>query len=359
MNFAAGNDIADLGSTPLGASPVIGSEQTYTVDHSFPTVIYGGSTAPANNSVLSTGPIQIVVEFNKDVLADSSANAANTLANYLLVEAGVNGTFNTMACGGAGGGLQPDDTIIPINNIIYSNGGGAGPFLATLNINGGTPLPIGNYRLFVCGTSSIYDPAGNRLNNGADSLLNFNIRPAAPAAGGNGGKKASSLPGTGFAPGRVTLLPPQTVSYADLGDLWLEVPKLGLKMPIVGVPKTNDQWDVSWLGSKAGWLEGSAYPSWKGNSVLTGHVWNADNSAGPFRYLNTLWWGNKIIVHVSGQQYIYEVRAVKQVAPTDVNAMLKHEELPWLTLITCKGYDEKTASYRYRVIVRAVLIEVK
>ncbi len=50
---------------------------------------------------------------------------------------------------------------------------------------------------------------------------------------------------------------------------------------------------------------------------------------------------------------------MKQVAPTDVNAMLKHEELPWLTLVTCKSYDEKTDSYRYRVIVRAVLIEVK
>jgi len=40
-------------------------------------------------------------------------------------------------------------------------------------------------------------------------------------------------------------------------------------------------------------------------------------------------------------------------------AMMKHEELPWLTLVSCKGYDEMTDSYRYRVLVRAVLIEVK
>ncbi len=144
-----------------------------------------------------------------------------------------------------------------------------------------------------------------------------------------------------------------------MNDLWLEIPKLGLKMPIVGVPLSGEEWNVSWLDANAGWLEGSAYPSWAGNSVLTGHVWNADNSTGPFRYLNTLWWGDKVIVHVSGQQYIYEVRAVKQVAPTDINAMLKHEELPWLTLVTCKGYDEKTGNYRYRILVRAVLIEVK
>jgi LPXTG-site transpeptidase (sortase) family protein len=292
-------------------------------------------------------------------VADSGANAANTLANYLLVEGGVDGIFDTIACGGPGGGLQADDALIAINSAAYANGGGAGPFLATLNINSGTALPIGNYRLFICGTTSVYDPTGNRLNNGADSLLNFNVRPAVPAIGGNGRNKAGSLPGTGFAPGQVTLLPPQTVSYSDLGDLWLEIPKLGVKMSIVGVPKTNDGWDVSWLGKNAGWLEGSAYPSWNGNSVLTGHVWNADNSAGPFRYLNTLWWGDKIIVHVSGQQYIYEVRAVKEVAPTNINAMMKHEELPWLTLVSCKGYVESTSEYRSRVLVRAVLIEVK
>jgi len=39
--------------------------------------------------------------------------------------------------------------------------------------------------------------------------------------------------------------------------------------------------------------------------------------------------------------------------------MLKHEELPWVTLVTCRGYDEASNSYRYRVLVRAVLVEVK
>jgi len=43
------------------------------------------------------------------------------------------------------------------------------------------------------------------------------------------------------------------------------------------------------------------------------------------------------------------------VEPTD-NSILKHEEKPWLTLVTCKDYDEKTNTYRKRVIVRAVLI---
>jgi LPXTG-site transpeptidase (sortase) family protein len=224
--------------------------------------------------------------------------------------------------------------------------------VATVVVNNGTPLPHGEYRIYVCGTTSIMDLAGLPLGGGVDSAVTFTITDLT---------SARRSPQTGFAPGVVTVLPPQPAeaAYADLGDLWLEVPKLGLKMPIVGVPLSGEEWNVSWLGKNAGWLEGSAYPSWAGNSVLTGHVWNADNSAGPFRYLNTLWWGDRIIVHLAGQQYIYEVRAVKQVKPTDIDAMLKHEDLSWLTLVTCKGYDEETDSYRYRILVRAVLIEVK
>ena len=42
--------------------------------------------------------------------------------------------------------------------------------------------------------------------------------------------------------------------------------------------------------------------------------------------------------------------------PNSTSLLTKHEELPWLTLITCHGYDEKTDTYRWRTIVRAVLV---
>ena len=169
----------------------------------------------------------------------------------------------------------------------------------------------------------------------------------------------SALPATGFAPGEVTQLGPQTVPYADLGNLWLEVPSLGLQMPIVGVPQANGDWDISWLGTNAGWLEGSAYPTWAGNSVLTGHVWNADNTPGPFARLNQLWYGNRIIVHAFGQEYVYEVRSIRRIQPDGANAVFQHEDLPWLTLLTCNSYSQDTGSYRYRLIVRAVQVEVR
>jgi sortase (surface protein transpeptidase) len=67
-----------------------------------------------------------------------------------------------------------------------------------------------------------------------------------------------------------------------------------------------------------------------------------------------------VIPHAFGQEYIYEARSVNAwTAPTATSLLIKHEVLPWLTLITCYGYDEKTGSYRWRTVVRAVLVKVR
>src|SRR5690606_37581684 len=92
------------------------------------------------------------------------------------------------------------------------------------------------------------------------------------------------LPATGFAPGVATVLAeqPASLAYAASG-LSLSIPKLGVALDIVGVPQNLNGWDVSWLSQgQAGYLYGTSYPTWQGNSVLTAHVWNADNSPGPF-----------------------------------------------------------------------------
>ncbi|MGA2490743.1 MAG: sortase, partial [Anaerolineales bacterium] len=80
---------------------------------------------------------------------------------------------------------------------------------------------------------------------------------------------------------------------------------------------------------------------------------------GPFAHINGLWYGDQIIIHAAGAQYIYEVREVTQVAPNAVSQAIKHEDLPWVTLITCRGYNETTNTYTYRVVVSAVLVTVK
>ena len=167
------------------------------------------------------------------------------------------------------------------------------------------------------------------------------------------------LPETGFAPGRVTELPAQPANaYAPLGDIWLEIPRLGVSAPILGVPFGGEGWDLSWLFDQVGYLEGSAYPTWKGNSALTAHVYRPDGLPGPFYALDKLTWGDIIVIHTGGQRYIYQVRGARQVTATD-SSILRHEEKSWLTLITCAQYDEKTSSYRSRLAVRAVLLRVE
>jgi len=195
--------------------------------------------------------------------------------------------------------------------------------------------------------------------------------PAAPAGVNSYGASASvsitspsgtqaELPETGFAPGRVTVLPKQPLDYqyAQYGDLWLEIPKLGLKTSIVGVPRTDSGWDVKWLWEQAGWLQGTAFPTWQGNSVLTAHVTLPDGQKGPFAELSKLRWGDQVIVHAYGQRYIYEVRTNRVIRPNAISPF-QHEEKAWVTLLTCVGYNESSNTYRHRLETRAVLVKVE
>jgi LPXTG-site transpeptidase (sortase) family protein len=171
----------------------------------------------------------------------------------------------------------------------------------------------------------------------------------------------AELPETGFAPGRLSSLgeQPANRAYYAPGDMKLVIPSLKVNIPVVGVPKVNGTWDVSWLWNSAGYLNGSAFPTTSGNSVITGHVYLPTGLPGPFVNIGSLTWGDQIIVYYAGQQYVYSVRTVQILEPDDVNTVMKHQEDPWITLLTCRSYDEKTDSYRLRVAVSAVLIAVR
>ncbi|MCW5874747.1 MAG: class F sortase [Anaerolineales bacterium] len=167
-----------------------------------------------------------------------------------------------------------------------------------------------------------------------------------------------ALPQTGFAMGRETVLPQQTAAYAAT-DFSLVIPALGVDTRIVGVPVSDGAWDVSWLGSQAGHLGGTTWPTWVGNSVITGHVWNSDNSAGVFAGVRNLAYGDQIEVHAGGQTYVYEVRTTRLVSARNLGVLDKNDGYAWLTLITCEGYNPFTQDYIFRRAVSAVLVDVK
>ncbi len=196
--------------------------------------------------------------------------------------------------------------------------------------------PYSNERTFL--------PGSNVDNYGSSSAAVLSIPP---------------LPETGFAPGVKSIVPvqPQGSQYNAIGDLWLEIPKQNLNLPIIGIPLNPQGWDLTWLSNQIGYLEGTAYPTWKGNTGLTAHVYNADGTAGPFVNLHLLRWGDKVMVHAFGNIYTYEVRSVERVAASNLNS-LKHEDQSTMTLITCQGYDEVNDRYTWRVVVRTVLTSV-
>lgn len=166
------------------------------------------------------------------------------------------------------------------------------------------------------------------------------------------------LPDTGFAAGKTSWLPLQDIAYQPQNGVILSIPRLGRTIPVTGVPVGDHGWQTDWLVNEAGWLEGTAFPGWQGNSVLAAHNYLADGSAGPFKDLHLLRWGDRIEVSAYGSTSIFEVRSVKQVKPDDLSS-LEHQDVPFLTLITCKSFNEITQSYQWRLVVEAVLISVE
>jgi LPXTG-site transpeptidase (sortase) family protein len=236
-------------------------------------------------------------------------------------------------------GSNPGDYLntIPVGGLVADpNTRNTSPATATLTINGG-------------GTN----PPPPVTGGGGGGTGNTNNRGTATTGTAN----AFLIPITGFAPGRVTQLDPSYRAAYDTTRLTLEIPVLNVKAPIVGVKSNRGKWDVSWLQNQVGWLNGSAYPTWNGNSVLTAHVANADGNAGTFAQLKALGVGEYVFLYNAGYRYTYKVVSNALVQPND-SSVMKHEEKSYLTLITCDSYDEKTGTYLKRVAVRAMLVDV-
>jgi LPXTG-site transpeptidase (sortase) family protein len=207
----------------------------------------------------------------------------------------------------------------------------------------------GLYAAFVSAASNLVEDD----TNGVDDTFLHEI-------GEKPSPKPALLPATGFAPGRITLLPQSGVTAYSSMSMSLDIPALKLWTAVVRAPKDgNGSWNVLGLGSNIGYLSGTTLPTLKGNSVLAGHFYGANGRPGPFFNLAKMTAGQRIIIHAGGKQYVYQVRLVKtQVSPSNTGILTQHDSRSWLTLVTCSGYDPKTSHYRWRTVVKAVLVNV-
>jgi len=281
-------------------------------------------------------------------------------SEWSALGSGMNGTVNALAIDSSGnlyaGGDFTTASGVTVNGIAKWDGSewsalGSG-------IGGGAVNALAKGSVYVGGNyTTAGGVASNRLAVWEPAVAVVPVVPVQPKK-----VQVETLPQTGFAQGLLTQLPRQELSekYQQYSHVSLEIPSQGVEAPIVGVPISQDGWDLTWLGDQAGWLNGTAFPSWAGNSAITAHVYDANGQPGLFNDLGELKWGDEVIVRAYGQDYIYEVRTVKKyVRPDDTSSVFEHEDYPWLTLITCKGYDEESDSYRWRVVVRAVQVDVR
>jgi len=261
----------------------------------------GNASIPANGSVTNTA----TVEWTSQPGDHSTPQSFSAIDNPFAIERGYD----------------------PLNNvIIYSNNSSL------------TFTPLGN---------------GNGGGNGNNSGNNNKKTTAKPSI-----VNGFLIPVTGFAPNAQTILTTNNRPIYNSTSVSLEIPALKVNTSIVGVKLQNGSWDVSWLQNQIGWLNGTAYPTWNGNSVLTGHAVNVDGKPGIFSKLKYLQAGEYIFVYNSGYRYTYKVISNKSVQRNDIS-VLKHQERAYLTLITCDNYDVKSSTYLNRIAVSAVLIDTQ
>jgi|GEM_PF-6410047 LPXTG-site transpeptidase (sortase) family protein len=167
------------------------------------------------------------------------------------------------------------------------------------------------------------------------------------------------LPDTGFPVGRRTVIASQPLNrYYSSSDMTLKLPTLNVELPIVGIPEKDSRWDVTWLKDQAGYLSGSAYPTWAGNTVLTAHVWTADDQSGPFIGIRNMKYGDPFTIDAFGKTYTYEVHQNQLIDASDINEVMQHQEKDWVTLLTCEDYNQSADSYNFRRIVRGLLVKI-
>ncbi len=389
------NGIQDVGETPLSGVTVQLRNNTGAVISTTTTNASGGysfsnltagtytvteidpagyiSTTLNNVAVNLSAGTNATVHFG-DLLSGSAQIADPAITKYgSPTNATVGSTVVYTITVGNTGNVNANNVVLTdtkpafldLISITISPNPGLTPVISgnTFTINLGTVRPSDVYIItVVTRVNGQGQPPGGAnqvsLTTSATTDRVFNNAASASLQITSSGGGTATLPETGFAPNKITDLRnlPREV-YIQTGGITMEIPSLKVNVPIVGVPQRNGDWNVSWLGRQAGWLEGSSFPTWNGNSVITSHVYLSNGMPGPFVDLSKLRYGEKVVIHAYGQKYTFEVRSNEIVDPNDTSAF-KHEEKPWLTLVTCREYDEKTNTYRKRVVVRAVLVGV-
>ena len=278
----------------------------------------------------NAGPTNVVIrqsEIHSNFLVDGSGTSVGDLLNESLATVDARENWWGAADGPSGGNVDP------VSGDVADS------------LTGGFVGAITRFSDWLTALPGSSGSSGG-TSSGSSSF-------ALPSTGGDG----FSLPQTGFAPAKITTLPSNDLAYSET-ELILSIPSLNVEVDVIGAPTVNGTWDLRWIGSQVAYLEGTSFPTSVGNTVLTGHVYDASGLPGVFVDLNTLQYGDVIDLIAWGSVYHYQVIDASYVNAND-SRVLEDDIYDVLTLITCAGYDEITDSYSYRFVAKAILVDVE
>lgn len=135
-------------------------------------------------------------------------------------------------------------------------------------------------------------------------------------------------------------------------DSSIFIPSVGVSAPIITAILRDNTWDISQLGTKVGYLQGTPWLGSGSNTVLSGHVEMSDGRTGVFATLDEMQVGDLITITDNGVAYTYIVREMRYVEPTDLTPLYP-STTDQLTLITCSDYNFFSDVYETRLVVFA------
>jgi hypothetical protein len=161
------------------------------------------------------------------------------------------------------------------------------------------------------------------------------------------------LPATGFSSLRATMIAekPLDVNYQPLRML-IQIPVLESVSELVTIPLIGNEWPVTWLGDKAGLLEGSALPG-KGISVIAAHNTLNNTEYGSFALLSTLAVNDAVFVSaLDGTMQLFRVYANELLLPNDMEKLVSIAEQAenTLVLLTCENESAEGSYINRRAV---------
>jgi uncharacterized repeat protein (TIGR01451 family) len=154
------------------------------VDATPPMVAGIGSAADTGDGVISDGEAvraavtQFIAWFTEEVAdppGDTDPNDVTNPDNFLLVRSGSDGVVSTTSCAA---GVDPGDIEVEVATVLYD---APSSTAAVFPSTGDASLSRDRYRLLVCGSTSIVDRVGHRLDGdgngvgGDDHALDFTV----------------------------------------------------------------------------------------------------------------------------------------------------------------------------------------